>query len=174
FMLALFALFGLSLPCGAQKEAKAEAEATTKPAEEWTTKVIEVRHADVARLAEVLKGVFRGNIKYDAALKIIGVNVPKDTLPAIEDVIKRFDVPPAVTKNIELTAYLVIASEQAEASASVPAELQPVIKQLKGIFAYQGFRLLDTLVVRSREGSGGEMRGVATRRKGEGAPVAPT
>ncbi len=173
-LLAVFALLGWAPPCGAQKEAKPETEAATKPAEEWVTKVIEVRHADVGRLAEVLKGVFRGTIKYDGALRVIAVYVPKDTLPAIEDVIKRFDVPPATTKNVELTAYLVVASEQSESSAYIPSELQPVIKQLKGIFAYQGFRLLDTLVLRSREGTGGDMSGVAPSAKSEGSPSAPT
>jgi len=166
-ILTVVALLGVSMPCSAQKEAKAEA--ATKPPEEWATKVFEVRHADVNHLATLLAPLFRGTIRPDSALKVIGVNVPKDTLPAIEDVIKRFDVPPAASRNIELTAYLLMASDEADTGAS--AELQPVIKQLKGVFAYKGYRVLETLVLRSREeGSPAEISGIAPSSSGQGLP----
>ncbi len=53
-----------------------------------------------------------------------------------------------------------MASEQSGAK-NTPAELDGVIKQLKGVFPYQGFRLLDTLLVRCRNGRDGEVNGIA-------------
>jgi hypothetical protein len=158
----------LSLPCNAQKEPKAEA--ATKPPEEFVTKVFEVRHANVEHLASVLGNVFRGSIRGDATMRIIGVHVPKDTLPAIEDVIKRFDVPPVATKNVELTAYLLMGSDQA-APDGAPPELQPVIKQLRNVFSYKGYRLVETLILRSREeGAPANIKGVAPSSAGQEFP----
>ncbi len=75
---------------------------------------------------------------------------PKEIVAGFEEIIKQLDVAPVTKKNIETTVYMVIASMQAS-SASVPAELDPVIKQLKGVFNYKSFRLLDSFVLRSRD-----------------------
>ena len=140
----------------------------------WPVKIFDVKHAGVDGLDSLLTSVFRAEIKADRARRILIVRAPQEIMPAIEDAIKRFDVPPQVAKNIEVTFYIVVASEQPDASAIVPSELQSVVKQLKGVFPYQGFRVLDTLILRCREGSGGEMSGVAPSAKGENIPGAPT
>lgn len=60
--------------------------------------------------------------------------------------------------------------EQTDSNIKLPSELQPVVKQLKSVFPnYQGFRLLETLVMRTREGSDAEVNGVAPSGK-EGLP----
>jgi hypothetical protein len=82
---------------------------------------------------------------------VLAVRAPKEVLDAIEDAIKRLDVPPPPAKNIELSVYLLIASIQDNAENKLPAELEPVVKQLKSMFSYRGFRLLDTLLMRQRE-----------------------
>jgi hypothetical protein len=76
---------------------------------------------------------------------------PKDTVAGFEEIIKQLDVAPVAKKNIETTVYMVVASLQASSGATVPAELDPVVKQLKGVFNYKSFRLLDSFVLRSRD-----------------------
>jgi hypothetical protein len=176
--LMIYFLSGLALPSSAQgqpeqqKPAKAELEkAQPIPDKQGLIqKIFEIKYADIAQLADVLR--FFASIQANRELRVIGVRGSPEVMATIEDAIKRFDVPPAPAKNIDLTAYLLIASAQAT-SGSIPAELDGVIKQLKGVFKYQGFRLLDTVVVRGRNGWQGELNGVAPRNADE-VNVPPT
>jgi hypothetical protein len=54
---------------------------------------------------------------------------------------------------------MIIASAQASSAASLPPDLDPVVKQLKTIFNYKGFRLLESFVLRSRDGEHGGTNG---------------
>jgi hypothetical protein len=76
---------------------------------------------------------------------------PKDAVAGFEEIVKQLDVAPVAKKNIETTVYMVVASMQTPSGAIVPAELEPVVKQLKGVFGYKGYRLLDSFVLRSRD-----------------------
>jgi hypothetical protein len=84
---------------------------------------------------------------------------PKDSVVGFEEIIKQLDVTPAAQNNVEIDAYMVIASAHAENRAAMPAELDPVVAQLKGLFSYKTFRLLDNFVLRARSGERGENSG---------------
>jgi len=76
-----------------------------------------------------------------------------------EEVIKQLDIPPAPRKDIETTVYMIAASPQATETAPMPSELDPVIKQLKGLFNYKSFRVLESFALRSRDGERGDTSG---------------
>ena len=84
---------------------------------------------------------------------------PKDTVAGFEEIIKQLDVPPPAQSNVEIDAYMVIASAHADSHNPIPAELEPVVAQLKGLLPYKSFRLLDSFVLRARSGEHGENRG---------------
>ncbi len=112
-------------------------------------------------MGSILGGVFRADVRFDDRLKTLAVRAPQEILPAIEEAVKKPDTPPPPVKNVELTAYLLVA-EQADANVKLPGDLQPVIKQLKGTFPqYEGYRLLETLELRTREGGEAEVNGMA-------------
>ena len=92
-------------------------------------------------------------------MKVISVRAPKEVLTAIEESLQRLDVPQVPAKNVQLEAYLLTASGQGS-SVNIPGDLEPVIKQLKSVFNYQGFRLLGTLSWRGRDGTGGDVSGL--------------
>ena len=141
-------------------QTEGDAQKTDKPPENnRTKKIIPVKYADVDQLANVLRGLgfyVQGNRE----LRVISISGSSADIIAMEDAIKRLDVIPPLAENIELTAYLLVASEQPGAK-NTPGELDGVIKQLKGVFSYQGYRLMDTLMVRCRNGREGEVNGVA-------------
>jgi hypothetical protein len=83
-------------------------------------------------------------------LHILSVRAPKEIMPAIEDAIKRLDVP-TPSKNAELTIYVIVASEQAEAANNIPSNLQAVVNQLKNVLSYKGYHLVDTLIARGTD-----------------------
>jgi hypothetical protein len=146
---------------GAKEENSAE---NSPPPSPWTTKVVGIKYADVNLLRDILQPF--GNILANRDLKVLTIYCRQESLAAIEEVIKRFDVPSPLPKNIELTAYMLVGSDQA-AGAKTPPELDGVIKQLKAAFTYQGFSLMDTLVVRCRDGKSGQVNGVAPSKQTE-------
>ena len=81
------------------------------------TRVIELKHADVMAVAQVL-GPFGAGISFNREMKVMTVNGPTSIVAAIEEAVKKLDVPPPQLPNIELTAYLVVASPQPAAGSS--------------------------------------------------------
>jgi hypothetical protein len=120
-------------------------------------RIVEVKHASPDRLRSLLE-IFGIHIKSDHALKTIALSGPAENVKAAEDAIRRLDVPPS-SRNIESTFYMIMASQKPEGNGKLPGELDSVIKQLKTVSAYQSYRLLDTIVLRSREGMSGATTG---------------
>jgi hypothetical protein len=112
----------------------------------WETRIFPVKYVDLGQLNNALS-MFRAKMQISPELHVISVRAPKEIMPAIEDAIKRLDVPQP-RKEAELTIYVIIASDQAEPSAAIPPVLNPVINQLKGVLAYKSYRVLDTLITR--------------------------
>ncbi len=135
--------------------------------------IFEIKNADVNQLAKVLR-IFTPNISPNSQLGAIGVQAPEKSMPAIEDAINRFDVPPAPpppAKNIQLIAYLVEASEEAREGGKDASEvLGPVVNELQKVFGYRDFRLLDTLMLRCRDGNGARVNGYLPS-SDEGNPI---
>jgi hypothetical protein len=119
---------------------------------DWETKIFQIRYVDPDELRRALS-MFRSNISYSGAgLRVLSVRAPKEIMPAIDDAIKRLDVP-SPRRDAELTIFVLLASDQ-EAAGAVPAVLQPVVNQLKGILTYKGYHLLDTLLTRASHSRG--------------------
>jgi hypothetical protein len=154
--------------------ALAQAKKTDKPAEplaptkpqatgertQFVQKVFPIKQADVDAIARTLR-IFGTSIDANRELRVIGVSAPAAMMPAIEETIRRLDVPPPAAKNVELTVYLLLASDQEAITSSVPPDLESIVKQLKTTFAFKGFRTIDTLVVRSRDKQGADVKGLA-------------
>ncbi|MBM3745881.1 MAG: hypothetical protein FJW34_08790 [Acidobacteria bacterium] len=149
--ITLAVLLGLASLAGAQEQA-------AKPtAEKRDSRVLILKHADPHQVCNLLK-VFDVAAVPSGELRAISVSGSPESVTAYEEAVRRLDVPPPPLKNLELTAYILEASQQPEAAA-LPPELESVAKQLKSVFGYQGLRLLDTAVIRTREGHPASARG---------------
>jgi hypothetical protein len=123
---------------------------------EMKTKVIEVKFAkasDTTSLIHAVGGI--SNIQVSPDNRFLVLLGTPEGLAAAENLVKQVDVSP---KNIDLTFYILSASPQPNADKP-PAELEPVIKQLRSAFVYQGYKVLETTLMRVREGNGGELSG---------------
>jgi hypothetical protein len=160
-------LFGLAVVGAllAQDTAPPPAQ-IAKPEPARQQRIFQLKYADARDVANVL-GVFGYGINANRDLRVVAVSAPAETMAAIEDAVKRLDVPAAAPKDIDLTVYLVVASEQSGASDSLPPELQPVANEMKKIFSYKGFRLLDSILLRTQPGNRAVANGVI-RPNGEG------
>jgi len=148
--IVLAVVLGLASLASAQEAAK-------PPAEPSVARLITVKHADPREIVQLLS-VFNVKAQPSREMRAISVGGSQESVTAYEEAVRRLDVPPAAPRNLELTAYILEASQQPEAAA-LPPELQGVAKQLKSVFGYQGLRLLDTTVIRTRENQPASARG---------------
>ena len=137
--------------------------ATCAWAQEKTVKVITVKPVNVERVKRTLQMVVgEDSVVCDTTSSTLVVRAVPSLMPAVEQVAKELDAATPVVKNVELTFYIVEATkEPAAESATLPAELQPVIAQLKSVLGFEGFRLFDTAVIRTRSGERAEASGQA-------------
>ena len=120
------------------------------PDSNWLTRVYSIRYVDYRYLLNLLNPI-GVQVAGEPNLNAISVRGPEKTLVAVDDIIKRFDVPGNAPKNVDLTVYVVLGSSDGE--DNVPAALRGVIDQLRGVMTYKTYRVLDTIIARGTEGS---------------------
>jgi hypothetical protein len=140
------ALLMLAVPLTAQDDKKAEAK---PPA--TVQKLFVLKYGDPQAVQQLLR-VFHADINANRDMRVLAVDATQETMSAIEDAIKRLDVPAAAPVNIDLTVYLLVGHEAEAAGGAVPKDLEPVVTQLKNAFAFKSYSLLDVLAMRTRTG----------------------
>lgn len=125
--------------------------------QERVQRVVTIKHGNLAGILRTLREL--GVSISSSDNEHIIVSGTKDAVAGYEEIIKELDVPPVVKKDVELTAYMLAAGSQLPAGAAVPSELDPVVKQLRTVFNYKGFLLLDSFALRSRDGERGDNSG---------------
>jgi hypothetical protein len=142
-------LFLLAMPC-----------LNAQDSEQIVRRVFQLKYAEPERLRLMLLGA--NGINHDSQMRTLAVEARKSRMDEYEQIIKQLDVPPPAIPNVEVTIYLMSALGQ-PASSSLPPELEGVVKQLKSTFSYKGYELIDTQVIRTRAGRGGEASGTIDR-----------
>src|SRR5437763_8804130 len=119
--------------------------------QEKVQKLITLKYADAQSVGILLQVFGLENIRPDNHLKVISLAGTKARVASAEEAIKQLDVPSAAQKNIELTVYFVVGSDQTGMAGNpIPADLQPVVTQLKSTFPFKTYGLLDVLSLRTR------------------------
>jgi len=145
----------LALRLGAQDQKKPE-----EPRPPLQYKLFILKYANPDKIQNLIN-ILGGSATSTPELHAIAVRATAESLTAIEEAIKRLDVPAAAPQNIELTAYFVAGSDTDAAPGQVPKELDPVMAQLKNAFPFKAYRVLDTLTLRLRSGYGGDSNSVS-------------
>jgi hypothetical protein len=160
----------------AQEAATTPPPGQTEKPKRYVQRVVEIKYADVRQLADLATIPGGPTIRYNEHFRTISMYGTEESVTEAEGLIKHYDTPHApahVTgRNIELVMYMLAASPKGTAGEAVPPDLDPVVKQLKALFGYNDFRLLDSSVLRNREGENGEASGNATFAN-TGQPPAP-
>jgi hypothetical protein len=124
----------------------------------FKSKIIELKHRNPREIQSVVSllgsGAQGARISWDEQYKTLTVRDYPENIATIEEAVKRLDVPqppkpnPWNAPDIEVTGYLLIAS-QSEASATPrPAQLENVLKQLEIMLSYKSYQLLSPIVQR--------------------------
>ena len=120
------------------------------------SKVFEIKHRSPMWLSSSLRALGSGvrGSRVDSTdregLNTITVRDFPENVAAIEEAIKRLDVPTSATKapEVELQVQVLLASRHIAPEGGIPEDLQPVIKSLKGALAYRSYTLAATFVQR--------------------------
>lgn len=151
-MTKLALLLAFAVPFAAAQDQKANTQQTAQQKKEpsRSARVFAIKYGDPDQIAQALRMV-GANASVDRRMKMIVVSAEPSYLADIADIVQKLDIPAPTPKSVEVTAYLIQASSQASESGPIPTDLDPVIKQFRAMFNYQGFKLLDAAMLRSRE-----------------------
>jgi hypothetical protein len=150
-----------ALPLAAQEQPKKAED--NKP---QVQRVFILKYADPVSISQLLS-IFGVQRSPNFTLHALAVSGSPDVMPAVEDAIKRLDVPAAAAQNVELNVYYLVGGDaDIPSGGPVPKELDSVVVQLRNSFAFKTYRLLDTLTLRTRTGAGADT-------SGSPGPVAP-
>ena len=117
---------------------------------EQIQRLVTLKYADPQSVAGLLHD-FGVDVRVDSRMKVIALSGRRSRVTTAEDAIKQLDVPAAGQKDIDLTVYFVVASDQANVTGSpIPKELDSTIATLKGAFPFKTYAMLDVLSLRTR------------------------
>lgn len=120
-------------------------------------KVFDVKHRDPRSLIDALRPLgsgFKGaTISYSDEFKTLTVRDFPENIAAIEEALKRLDIPQAAQPDVELRMNVLIASNVEGVANQYPSDLGDVIKQLQAMLSYKNYSTLATVVQRVRAGS---------------------
>ena len=134
---------------------------TPQDPNERIQKLVTLKYADPSIVRRLLAN-FGVDIQSDDRMKVIAVSGPRNRVTTAEDAIKQLDVPAAAQKDIELTVYFVVGSDQPNLSGNpIPQDLQSTVAARKSTFPFKGYVLLDALSLRARSGVGADTTGQA-------------
>ncbi len=130
-------------------------------AQEQVSRVVQLRHIPPGSVQVVLSVLSAGKVivQSDPNAKYVAMHGPLELVDAMEAAIKKLDVPAPAAKNIELTFHMLLASPQGDSPAVSP-ELVGVVQQLRNVFGLKSVRVLETAVLRGRDGNGGQTNGI--------------
>jgi hypothetical protein len=172
---ALFCLAGFAL-------AQTTAPPTEGEKRQWLQEVIDVKYADTNALAKLLGNMEQGGTpdrvtaQQDLHAISIGTYDPS-FLKLAKEIIQRYDVPASASATshqhgVEIVAHILLAGPKGSSGDALPADLEPVAKQLRSVFGYTDIRLLDSALILGREAKdtsvSGTLNGLA---EGQRVPI---
>lgn len=174
--LALVALLGIQLPALAQdKPTPPPAQAAPLPEPDPTllkamkSQVFVIKYADPHSLLNLIdplrsgvKGASR-SFSNEPGLKAISIRDFPENLAAIEEAVKRLDVPASAeqSQDVDLQIQVLFASRRATPDADLPKDLEPVLKSLRATLGYRGYTLAANLSQRVRVNGDRDTKGRA-------------
>lgn len=159
---ALVALGALLLTGTGAAPASARDQERTPPPSGMVSKLFEVKHLDPDDLVRALRplssGVKGALVEDTDAVRAITVRDFPENVSAIEQAIKRLDVPTPPRPDVELKIRVLLGSP-APGPGQVPSELDAVVKQLTSTLNYKSYFLVASTIQRVRAGGSTKGRG---------------
>lgn len=124
------------------------------------TKLVRLQHADPHKVRNLLAGA-GASVSWDDALHVLVLSGTPSDVASLEQTAKELDAASAQARSsdVEMTVYVLGASSDATDGGSVPKSLQSTVEQLKPMFPYSSYQLLETVLTRGGTGQQSRVRG---------------
>lgn len=136
------------------------AAAMAQEAPEAVEKIIEFKYLEgdqAERAIRLVREVSDAKIASDSVLRKIIIKGRADRVAAAEKLLRSLDTADAAAPNKRLDVTIRVLGAFHDAGAKrgdeIPADLEPVVKELRGTFAYKAYTLLDTVTLSGIAGS---------------------
>ena len=128
-------------------------------------KLVTLKYAD-PRAVRLLLQNFNVQMQENQQMRVLALTGHRANVTTAEEAIKQLDVPGAAQKDIDLTIYFVVGSDDAGVTGSaIPQDLQSTVAALKGTFPFKSYLMLDVLSLRTRSGVGASTSGQLSRNR---------
>src|SRR5690349_2746287 len=162
-MKRLFVIALLLVTTAAFAQEKKELDAAT--AKQFKSKVFEVKYRDPRQIADTIRllgsGIGGTAVTVNTELKTLTVRDFPENIATMEEAIKRLDQPAPPEPDITFKTSVLIGSKSPLTAASIPDDLEPVVKQLQTALRYAHYGLMTTTIQRTKPGDLVEGSGVA-------------
>jgi hypothetical protein len=128
--------------------------------ENVVTKLVRLQRADPNKVAYLLRSA-GASASYDDALHVLVISGSPSDVASLEQTAKELDAASlqVPSSDVEMTVYVVGASTDPAEAAQIPKTLQSTVDQLKPLFPYSSFQVLETILTRGRIGEQSRVRG---------------
>jgi hypothetical protein len=131
---------------------------------ETIQKLVPLTYADPQSVRSLLVN-FGVHIGWDGHNKVVALSGHRANVTTAVEAIKQLDVPGAAQKDIDLTIYFVVGTDDTNTAAgsAIPQDLQSTVAVLKSTFPYKTYAMLDVLSLRTRSGVSASTSGQLSR-----------
>jgi len=126
------------------------------------SKIFDVKYRNPESLTNVLQ-VFvspAGRISFNREMKTIMVKDRAENIAAVEDALKRFDVPEQAPVSLEIQLHLIAASMGQQEKTPELEKLNPVLTQLRSALKFTNYRYISSTINRVSNGGRTDSSGV--------------
>jgi Bacterial type II/III secretion system short domain len=131
-----------------KKDEKAPAQDTKK----FAVRLFEVKHRSPSSLRDAVQalgsGLGNATIYANENLKTLTVRDFPENIAAIEEALKRLDVPDKSPVSLEFQLHLIGASMEPSEKAALPKNLEAVVEQLKSTLKFTNYRYVSSALNR--------------------------
>lgn len=120
-------------------------------------RVVDLKQATAGSVYYTLRTIFPGISQYSENRLV--VRGPVAVVDMIEEAIRKLDSPAPEASSVELTFQLLQGSLQEGKGGPIPNELESTVRQLRTLFPYKSYKMLDTQIFRGRSGKSGGLDG---------------
>lgn len=176
FLLAVACLVAVAPFCRAQGDVAnptPQSAPVVSVAPELVTRIIPLRYGDPAAIAQLLGSMGARSMPSDMPRALVVTGLEKD-VQTVQEAVAQLDVPPPPVRNVEIMLYLVVVSKDDSLSniPACPPALDGVKTQLTEQFGYTQFGLLESVLLRGRDGESIEASGLLPPLPEEDSPAA--
>jgi type II/III secretion system protein len=137
---------------GQTDEPKKEVQAPAPQPAKLAVKLFEIKYRNPGSLANSLQSLGSGapntKIYPNDDLKTLTVRDFPENISAIEEALKRLDVPDKSPVSLEFQLHLIAASMEPGEKAALPKNLEPVVEQLKSTLKFTNYRYISSALNR--------------------------